>query len=297
MSPEIVVAVCSYGRERVLIDTLHSLIKHVLCDTVMIVLLDQNQSLKDEIRSEIDALVAKGAIAYHKLEKPSLTGARNFALREYKAPLFLFVDDDVLVHNGFLSAYIKIMQNPDVAAATGQVYEVRGGSQTEFIEPPSGAHLHFEMMAAGWCDDIIGANHMIRRDAAMAVGGYDENYAVSARCEDLDMAARLVKAGCRIYYDPDAWLVHRLAPSGGGRIKQFNPSVEWSHTANFALYAFKHSHSLAAKLDFIWRALRTGPLRKWIVSRPAMWLPAWRSAWQGFRFAWRNRLTMKNSYF
>ena len=297
MAKTLTIAICTYGRDKVLLDTIHSVLKYADPKIAEVVVADQNSRLASPYFEELADLADKGRIVHHRLQTPSLTAARNFVMAHHPSEFILFLDDDVIIHEGFIEAHLESMQRPGVAAATGQVYECRGGEVLEYQLAPIELPTHFSMSEAGFCQDVIGANHIIRRSTVMELGGYDENYTVSARCEDFDLAARLVKAGHQIYYNPEAWLVHRLAPQGGGRIIRFRAKTEWSHSANFALYLFRHAHGLRERMRFVWWALRTGPLRKWVVMRPWFWPAAWACCGYGFWFGFSRRKTVKNSWF
>jgi hypothetical protein len=57
----------------------------------------------------------------------------------------------------------------------------------------------------------IGAGMAVRRDAVLALGGFDEELGPGAPLrsgEDRDLAARALTAGWRVYQTPDAMVVH-----------------------------------------------------------------------------------------
>ena len=60
-------------------------------------------------------------------------------------------------------------------------------------------------------DWISGAAMLIRREAFMQAGGFDEGYFMYA--EDVDLCDRLRKAGWKIIYQPDARMTHHAAGS------------------------------------------------------------------------------------
>ena len=86
---------------------------------------------------------------------------------------------------------------------------------------------------------FVGVNHSVRVSALKAIGGYDENYSIGpAIREESDVAARLWKAGYRIDFDPEAWLIHLATPSGGCRPdRRWEP---WMMSFSSLYFAFKH---------------------------------------------------------
>ncbi len=134
---------------------------------------------------------------------------------------------------------------------------------------------------------FIGCNHSVKKKAAESIGGYDEQFIASSQCEDFDVADRLADAGYFLGYDPDLWLIHLRARSGGTRGGTVWP--EWTRTANIFLYMFRHAHTHKNHASLVWRALRTGPLRKDIVRHPSQWLGAWSSLIKGVVYGWRHR--------
>jgi GT2 family glycosyltransferase len=86
---------------------------------------------------------------------------------------------------------------------------------------------------------VPGANHSVRVNVLRQVGGYDENYNVGAAIrEESDLAARLLKRGHRIDFDPEAWLVHLAVTTGGCRAK--SEWTCWMRSFSQLYFAFRH---------------------------------------------------------
>jgi len=64
--------------------------------------------------------------------------------------------------------------------------------------------------------NLPSGNFSIRREWAILVGGFDENYTKTCG-EDAEFSWRFYKAGGNAIYDPEATLVHLAAPRGGNR--------------------------------------------------------------------------------
>ena len=68
-----------------------------------------------------------------------------------------------------------------------------------------------------WIDRFMGGNFSIRREVALRVGGFDENFVHVAYNFEVEFAHRLRSNGYQIYFEPRACLHHLKAPSGGTR--------------------------------------------------------------------------------
>jgi len=104
----------------------------------------------------------------------------------------------------------------------------------------------------------------VQRRAAIAAGGYDENFVGAANGEETDLAFRLHDLGALIIHDPTAWLVHLRSPIGGCRIPRNNHWAEWEKTVSILLFLARHGPEIEqAAVRNLWAtALRAGPLRR-----------------------------------
>ena len=68
---------------------------------------------------------------------------------------------------------------------------------------------------------FMGANMAVRREAFLAVGGFDETYLYPY--EDADLSVAIIKAGYRLFHHPKA-LVHHLPAPSHNRRSAFDPN-------------------------------------------------------------------------
>ena len=90
----ITVAIPTYGRDRVLLDTVQCVLSLIKPGDELFIV-DQTLSHNDVTESVLSAWHRKKAIRWVRLQRPNLPHARNIALREAANEVVLFLDDDV----------------------------------------------------------------------------------------------------------------------------------------------------------------------------------------------------------
>jgi hypothetical protein len=157
--------------------------------------------------------------------QPGLSEARNAALREV-APdeIVAYLDDDAVVGESWGSAMsMQWAQAHDDVAAVG------GPIRPWFLSPRPRWLSDFQLAGLSIVDHgpavrdlaegagaLYGANLSVRATLACAVGGFDARRGPQGKRvgfgDDIEMQARLRRAGGRIIYDPRAWVYHRIGP-------------------------------------------------------------------------------------
>jgi GT2 family glycosyltransferase len=172
------------------------------------------------------------SVRYIAQPSPGLDTARNTALHHARTPLLAFLDDDAAAHPSWGDHLVAAFDDPRVAAVTGRVdplaldtdgrrlFEANGGFARgdERIELPRDARRPLHGMRApliAWAVSIgSGCSLAVRRDAALAIGCFDEhldNGATLPGGGDHDLLWRLLQAGHSVVYEPGAlaWHEHR----------------------------------------------------------------------------------------
>ena len=143
---------------------------------------------------------------------PGLNGARNAGIAATDGELVILVDDDIAVSPGWLDALLDAAErHPDVDAFTGRIYAqfVHEGRELHFCGRENPPITTFDRGDEEVDVDFAwGANLAIRRSAFDRIGTFDELHRTGAGDEE-EWERRLVAAGGRIRYIPDAWLDHR----------------------------------------------------------------------------------------
>jgi GT2 family glycosyltransferase len=121
----------------------------------------------------------------------------------------------------------------------GEEASLRNGS------PPSAAGLRrdLEFDYTGprrreiW--NVMAGNLSVRREAAIACGGFDEAFVGVAYRFETEFCRRLRRNGGRVFYEPAAVIRHLKAPSGGTRIWGFHKvSARPEHGVGDYYFAF-----------------------------------------------------------
>jgi glycosyltransferase involved in cell wall biosynthesis len=156
-----------------------------------------------------------------------ISAARNRALREARNPVVCFVDDDVRVQAGWLSALRSSWSGsaPNVACI--------GGPLLPEWQAPRPAWLAdyllyvisaLDLGAERRCLDQTprvgyawGGNMSIRTEPALALGGFDPDRGIRPddpldRGEEEELQRRLARAGFETWYEPTATALHLVPP-------------------------------------------------------------------------------------
>ncbi len=142
---------------------------------------------------------------------PGYIAGRNRLVREASAPRVLLLDDDAaLLGREAVAAALAVMDRDPQAAAIAFAQAGRDGTPWDAAMQPSRSRETCVIPS------YIGFAHLLRRDVFLELGGYRESFVFYG--EEKDYCLRLIDAGYRTVYLPDALIVHE--PDPGGRSKQ-----------------------------------------------------------------------------
>lgn len=205
-----------------LVDTINQfLLQYPLPAEILVV--DQTPQHEHTAEQQLAFWHADGKIRWFRLEQPSQPGALNYTLRVATQPVVLFLDDDIRIVPGFVAAHARHYDDPETWAVVGQVLqpgetELIGFTHLPQCGPLADLYFPFRSSEPTWVRNGMSGNLSVRREKALAIGGFDENFLppVSYRF-DSDFCKRLVKAGGKIRFDPEARIYHLRAERGGTR--------------------------------------------------------------------------------
>ncbi len=273
--------------------------------------LREQQSMPEEVlvvdNNDVPAVEPlPGARIVHE-QVQGLDFARNRALREAGGDVVAFLDDDAVADPGWAAALRDAFTDPRVAACTGRVepltletegqrlFEDNGGfgrgEHAVTLPDDAGRRLHGRTAPLiAWAVSVgSGCSLAVRREAALAIGGFDEALDLGTALPgggDHDMLWRLLGAGHRVVYVPGALARHEHRRDASVAIDQIighqRALVTWlsKHVAR----GTPHRASVAAFLG--WRLLKPGVrlLRRAAGRDPlpaAALLRMWGQCWRG----------------
>ncbi|MDJ0598175.1 MAG: hormogonium polysaccharide biosynthesis glycosyltransferase HpsN [Crocosphaera sp.] len=256
--PKISVIIPTYGREKILIDSIKDVLKQEYSDFEVLVI-DQTQNHEPETENFLADLANAQKINWYKVNWASLPGARNYAVRRSKGDIVLFIDDDVKLEPNYLQAHGKNYQeNQEIGAVAGRVFDrmkladfATANADTspytidylpEAAKDPGIAWYYIDLVHTTKPQQVIsarGCNMSFRKEIFTKYNiWFDERFRGSAVREESDFCLRLRKTNYKIWYDPEANLVH-LGEETGGCHDISTRSLKYQFT-------FYHNHFLMA---------------------------------------------------
>jgi len=252
----------TYRREAVLCQTLANLLQQDYPHFEILVI-DQTLEHEPETQRYLDDLMGQGKIKLFKVTWASLPGARNYGVRRAQGDIILFIDDDVLLPAGFIAAHVRNYEQADIGAVAGRVFDrmkLSDAAPSFSIDdlPPEALDP-----GIGWY--YINLVHTVKPQAVLTARGcnmsfrrslftmhhlwFDERFQGSAIREESDFCLRIRSTGFKIWYDPEAHLVH-LGEETGGCHDISTRSFQYQIT-------FYHNHFLMGMKNLTsWQALR-----------------------------------------
>ncbi len=216
------IAIPTYGRESILLDTVRMLLEQDPAATEILVL-DQTEAHERATKEQLTAWDEAERIRWIRLDQPSQPKALNAAIEHATQPLVLFLDDDIRVDPGFLKAHYEAFDSEAIWAVAGQVLQPGEREEVGYEHKPTpgpfcDASFVFRSAHKTFVQNGMSGNLCVRRDRALDVGGFDENFTPPVAYRfDNEFCKRLCLAGGRIVFEPKARIYHLRAKRGGTR--------------------------------------------------------------------------------
>lgn len=249
-SPSISVVIPTYRRERVLVETIEYLVQDAH-PSMEVLILDQTEEHERPTTEALLKFHEEGLIRWLRLTEPSIPAAMNRGLMEARAPIVLFLDDDIRPDSALLSAHLTAHEAHSDALIAGRVVQ----PWQEGVDFSKDECFHFASTVGREAKEFIGCNFSVYRSAALAVGGFDENFVRVAYRYEAEFAHRFRASGRSIWFEPAASLHHLKVLAGGTR------------TFGDFLRTIRPDHAVGAYY-FALRTLRGATLFRALVKRP-----------------------------
>ncbi|MAE77115.1 MAG: glycosyl transferase [Planctomycetes bacterium] len=214
--PKMSVVVCTYNGSKTIRECLSGLSRLDYRNHEVIVVDDGSTDGTRDIIGEFDVRLV--ALA----QNHGLSHARNVGMREATGEIVAYIDDDAWPDPDWLSYLALTFLNTDHVGVGGPNLPPSGdGFVADCVahSPGGPSHvLHSDVEA----EHLPGCNMAFRRDAIMAIGGFDTQYRAAG--DDVDLCWRLQECGGTLGFSPGAMVWHHRRASVKGYLKQ-----QWSY--------------------------------------------------------------------
>jgi GT2 family glycosyltransferase len=223
MSVPVAVAISTRDRPRALERCLHSLAAGRVAPSEVVVA-DQSDG------TETRELLAKrteelGLVRYVRARPGGLAAAQNDAVRATSAPVVAVLDDDCVADERWLESIVDAFADEELAFLSGPVLPL--GPAIPGTHPvatrTSRERRELDARTLPW-DAGSGNNFAFRKTWFERIGGCDERLGPGAPGKgalDMDLFRRLLRAGARGRYEPDAVVLHERATTAGRLARRF----------------------------------------------------------------------------
>jgi glycosyltransferase involved in cell wall biosynthesis len=297
------VAICTWNRADLLAQTLERFTKMAVpdSDTWELVLVDNNST--DRTVDVVAAFASRLPITPAFEPAPGLAHARNRALAVAEGDLILWTDDDVLVDEQWLEAFVACARRHPGAVAFG------GAIEPWFVSEPDPLVFDvFPSVKAGFCgidhgpverelaagEGVHGANFAIRRAAARGVSfdvalGHSPTSLIGG--EETEFVNAMRRGGGTVVWCPQMRVRHYVAPErletaylrrymmGRGRRLARTERVSQRVPAR-QVPRWVYRRMAESSLASVWHGLRGRP-REALASRRDAWV--YTGMWQEYR--------------
>ena len=203
--------VATRGRDRELAELFDSLLAQHRSD-IEVVVVDQNGD--DRLAPVMAAYAGRLPLLWHRSAVAKACHARNLGLGLARGDIVGFPDDDCLQPPGLLDRVAAAFAaDPGLAVLTGPAASPEGGLGSGRWRAEAGPIT----LANVWTS-VIEFNLFLRREVALALGGFDERLGPGTpfgSAEGNDLVLRAIRAGHVARYDPAQQVIHpdkRLTP-------------------------------------------------------------------------------------
>jgi GT2 family glycosyltransferase len=208
--PPTTLIICSRNRPRLLLETVASVLKGDEVPTELLVV-DQSDVPNATLANARNDRHC--SVRYLRVQSIGLSRARNIGIAEARYGIVAILDDDMLVEPSWFEVLIRrLCEAGERAVVTGSVLPTAAEVPGAFV-PAEVCNTVPAVHEGRIGTDVLAGGHMAAfRSLLQTVGGFDERLGPGSdfpAAEDNDLGFRLLEAGSRIVYVPEAIVHHR----------------------------------------------------------------------------------------
>lgn len=254
---DVSVLICTYNREDMLVNTLNDVLMQK-GENVEVIVIDQTEKHQPDTEKYLDSIEP---LIRHIKQSPSLTKARNRALREARGDILIFIDDDVKLSSDFIAEHVNA-HNAGYQVVQGRVLEEKcktPSSSPQIMNDWIKIKGRNDCKATGVTNTLTGCNFSIEKCVVKNIGYFDEKFQGLAIREDADYAIRCYRGGMKMIFWAPAELIHLRSSVGGVDTGIAHHFLSESYYRNELYFAQKHFSKLVCsyyKLRLMNRAVK-----------------------------------------
>lgn len=180
-------------------------------------------------------------IVHLRLDRPSLSGARNLGLKWASGDVVAFPDDDCWYQPDTVGSMLSVFAASDsIDGVIGHWVE-----QTAGKSPPEHSTLSIEAWRRFRDGNASSITIFLKTDLVRRLGGFDERLGVGrwfGAAEETDLILRVLTSGARLVSSPNVRVHHHYSTQSGGPLLERCRSVRSRSRGTGAIYV-KHKLS------------------------------------------------------
>ena len=157
--------------------------------------------------SNIDKFEGKGVLSFVDTRCKGVGDKRNLGVKKANGEILFFLDSDCIVKKNAISKLVEIFNKYGADAVSGKPLTPKDSNLLGLVTGLE-YEYRFDQMGENYVDVAATTCLGVRKDAFKKIGGFKDYTTGEATGEDWDFAARLRKAGFRIFHTNKVEVFH-----------------------------------------------------------------------------------------
>lgn len=221
MTPLLTIVICTFNRGTVLGESLNSFLETHLFDCPVEVLIVDNNSTDNTVEVSKQCIARDPVrIRYVHESQQGLSNARNAGIKNAKAEIIAFVDDDVYFTPDWAGKILgAFKQQPKASGAAGKIIPTfEAGKPPWLTEMMLGYYGQTNFGdTPRWVvypEHPFGGNMAFKREVFASIGDFNPRLGRDGKRllsnEELEFFHRVSESKLKVHYNPDALIYHRI---------------------------------------------------------------------------------------